>query len=388
MRTLLTDTFLRRHQAAERTEVYDTLVPGFGVLLLPSGARTFFLRYRWRGKQPRLKLGRYPKKSLAAAREEAVEALRKVERGIDPQSERVPSRDPLTVERLAGQYLELHAKPRKRTWRQDERRIQRELVPAWGDALAGELTRQDVIALTDRIAKRAPVEANRVRALVSRIFTWAIARGVVEQNPVAGTMAPTAERPRELALTDEEIAACWCVLSAEKSPASRAYRVFLLTGAREGAVLGLRESEVVGQWATIPGERMKGGRPWRLYLGPLVREVLGEPKGGLYFPSPRRRGAPISSLSVALRRFKDGTGLDHFGHRTLRKTVATGMAALGVPPHVIDEVLSHAPKSVARRHYNLHSYDSEKRDAWLAWERRVREIVGLADEPRVVVPIR
>lgn len=386
-RKYLTDPLLRKRKVAKRVEYWDTEIPGFGVLMLPSGAKTFFLRYRWRGGQPRLKIGRYPAVTLERARQLATEALGKVARGVDPASDQIPRRDALTIRTLTKQYLDLHAIPTKRTWKQDERRIDRELVPAWGDAMASEITRQDVIALTDRIARRAPVEANRVRALVSRIYTWAVARGMLEHNPVAGTMAPTRERPRERALTVAEIKKAWKVLSAEKSAASRIYRVFLLTGAREQAIYGLHSREVEGAWATIPGERMKGDRPWRLYLGPLAREIVGETEVW-YFPSPRTKGRPIASLSTAMRRFKDETGIEDFGHRTLRKTVATGMAALGITPHVIDEILAHAPQSVARRHYNLHSYDSEKRDAWLAWERRVREIVGLTKRPAKVRSIR
>jgi hypothetical protein len=96
---------------------------------------------------------------------------------------------------VAAEYMEWHARVKKKTWRDDQRRLEPDLLPQWGERPANEITRRDVIAVLDRVADRgAPISANRLRALVSGIFNFGIARELVEHNLAFRTPRPGVER--------------------------------------------------------------------------------------------------------------------------------------------------------------------------------------------------
>jgi len=71
------------------------------------------------------------------------------------------------------------------------------------------------IALVDDIVVRAPVHANRVKALISSMFNFAIGRDLLEQNPAYKVPKPTLERSRDRCLSDDEIRRLWMALEPE-----------------------------------------------------------------------------------------------------------------------------------------------------------------------------
>ena len=114
--------------------------------------------------------------TLADAHKAHAEAMKKVEQGIDPGAEavteRAEERQAPTVAVLADEYLEKWAKPRKRSWREDERILQKDVLPEWGRRKAKDITRRDVIRLLDGIVDRgAGIMANRTLALSARCST-------------------------------------------------------------------------------------------------------------------------------------------------------------------------------------------------------------------------
>ena len=133
------------------------------------------MRYRAAGRYRRMSLGRYPTVSLADARRRARQVLGEVASDGDPAQVRQDARQAPTFEALAALYLEKHARVRKRSWRQDRRMIENELLPKWRGLRAGEIRRRDVRELVEAIAERpAPISANRVRALISKIFNFGV----------------------------------------------------------------------------------------------------------------------------------------------------------------------------------------------------------------------
>lgn len=176
----LTDRTLRSLRTQKPREMFwDRVLTGFGVRVTKSGQKTYLVRYRLNGKRPRVKIGTYPTFGLADARARARTILLQAETGEDP------SRAESFAE-LAELYLERHAKPRKRSWRYDERQLDRDLLPAWGKRKAVDIRRSDVHQVLDAILDRgSPAMANRTRALISKIFNFGITRGVVEHNPAA-----------------------------------------------------------------------------------------------------------------------------------------------------------------------------------------------------------
>jgi integrase len=175
-------------------------------------------------------LGAYPTLSLADARRLARAALRDAAHGADPAGEKQAQRRAESFGELAELYLEKHAKVLKRSWREDERTINRELLPRWKNWNAIEIKRKHVIAMLDEIAGRGSgTMANRTRALASKIFNFGIQRGVVEYNPVHNVTIPGEERRRDRVLTEEEIRRVWGALDHERLPIAATLKLALLT---------------------------------------------------------------------------------------------------------------------------------------------------------------
>ena len=147
---------------------------------------------------------------------------------------------------MASLYLERHAKVEKRSWPEDERIIDRELNPSWKHRKAREIERADTIALLDQIVERgAPVMANRVKALVSKIFNFAIRRGIVEANPAHGVGSPGGKETQcYRVLTEDEIRLVWKAFEAETPKTRAIFRLALLTAQRRSEITGMRWHEL------------------------------------------------------------------------------------------------------------------------------------------------
>jgi len=199
--------------AAEASPVdwFDATTPGLALHVTPAGSRTWYLFYRHLRTTRRVKLGTYPAVELAKARELARGKRVRVEtQGADPAAERRQARAAESIADLCHDYIERHAKARKRSWREDERIINSEVCPAWRNRAVTDIRRRDLHALVQGIADRgAGVMANRVCALLSRLFRFAVDQEIVDANPAAHLPRPTREQSRERVLTHDEIRASW-----------------------------------------------------------------------------------------------------------------------------------------------------------------------------------
>jgi len=384
-------------QLRPRDRRYEVREPGgLGLWVYPSGRKAWVYTYHYLGRKERVVLGEYPAMGLARAREALLEAKQVLQDGRSPRAERAAQeearrrereaqeREP-TVAQLVEEYLERWAKPRKRSWEEDRRRLYKDVIPAWGKRKAREITRRDVRALLDRVMRRGPYAANRLLAVIRKMFNWAVEQDILEVSPAWQVRAPGEERAKERVLTPAEIRAFWWGLEGFSSletgaefratdSTRRALRFLLLTAQRPGEVAALPWAEIEGEWWTIPGERTKNRKAHRVPLTPLALELLGEPRGEWVFP---RRATPITptDLGHAIQKYRRLTGMERFTPHDLRRTAASGMASLGVPRLVIRQVLNHTDPTVTAV-YDRHSYDREKREALEVWGRRLREIIG------------
>ncbi|QSV45015.1 tyrosine-type recombinase/integrase [Geobacter benzoatilyticus] len=419
---------------------------GFGIRILPSGHKIWIFVYTFDGKRRQMNLGSYPAKSLVdarAAHAAAYAMLNDPTNPRDPQSERDQKhegerqardehRKAPTIEKLVSEYIERHAKKFKRSWQEDERLLNREVIPSWGQLKAADITKRDVTLLLESIVDRgSPAMSNQVLKIVRKMFNFAIERDILQNTPCLGVKALAPNNSRERTLTESEIKTLWSSLDSPKVAMSnelrRALKLILVTAQRPGEVAGIHTSEIDGNWWTIPSERAKNGKAHRVYLTDLALELIGEqtvfdmetgetvPKGFI-FPSPRVEidpvtekpiGKPIDAhaLPVAVRRNlawpmtdkngkplydKDGKpatenklSISQFTPHDLRRTAATFMAQMGYMDEVIDAVLNHAKQGVIRV-YNLHKYDLEKQQALEAWERKLKNIVSGENSSNVV----
>jgi integrase len=422
----LTDVYIRavKPPAEGRLEVYDTRCRGLMLRVTSAGVKTFSFRYRdpESGAVQRSTFGRYPALSLSAARERADKERGKVARGRSPVSERREAKreaaSRLSFGDLAERYIEKYAKVHKRSWRNDRLYLNAHVLPKWRRLAAKSITRRDVIDLLDGIVDRgSPVSANRTHSIISRLFSWALESELLDANPAAGLKKRGSETPGDRVLADDELRMIWRALSGDSVTlnVADALRLLLLTGKRPVEVAGAKREELAALdkpsaavWE-IPGQRMKNGRPHVVPLTPLacsiIRQALkrqGDEPRDVVFPSRFDHNAPIArhSLSQALKRLivdlKPVEGEEKVvarlqtvppTPRDFRRTLATRLAELGISREDRRAVLGHEEGDVLEVHYDRYERLAEKRAALVAWENKVKDILGQLPSSKVV-PLR
>jgi integrase len=372
---------------AQAVDWFDVTTPGLSMRVTPAGARTWYAFYKKGRVTRRVKLGLWPALKLSKARELARETRVDVEtEGADPAHDRRAARDVFTVGDLAKLYIEQYATPHKRTWKDDQWRLARYVLPAWKSRPIGEITRADVHVILDKIAADGkPIQANRVQALLSKLWNFAIDREHATVNPCYRMSKAAPERTRAMVLDDEAIRALWRALDAQPGDATDALRLRLVTGQRGGEVHQMQWTEVdlpadgsvrqtgdAGVW-TIPAERAKNGRAHRVPLSVPAADVLRarlktRPKDeARVFPGLYHQRDDLRELATIHG--------DAYRWHDLRRTVATRLASLGIGEETIGRVLNHAKRGVTATVYNQHQYDAEKQRALDAWARELARIV-------------
>ncbi|MFQ5432205.1 MAG: tyrosine-type recombinase/integrase [Nitrospinota bacterium] len=169
---VFTDSKLRSLRSKkERFIIWEDGKTGLGVRVSPTGRKSFVYMYRYQNTARMMTMGTYPQIGLASARLKAAQAKGLLSRGTDPGKlwveVKAKEREAETIRNLADEYLEKWAKPRKRSWREDERILDYDVLPVWGKKKAKDVRRKDVIKLLDMIvARQAPIMANRTLAVI------------------------------------------------------------------------------------------------------------------------------------------------------------------------------------------------------------------------------
>lgn len=385
-----TDMLIRRLRPREKR--FDLTGPkGLCLRISPSGVKTWVYVYRFHGRLRRMTLGRYPDLSIGEADAKHADARLHRLHDEDPAVLGVQKRQELlhapTVKVLVSEYLERHAKPHKRTWREDERILNREVIPRFGARKAADLRRREVIAMLDEIAARAPVQANQTLSVFRKCFNWAISRDLVEFSPCHRIERPAPDSQRDRYLSKIEIQKFLGILrqrrlkdpkiDLEMSETVKAALVFALaTGQRAGEVTGASWSEFDLSTATweIPASRVKTGRTHRIPLNKPALAALRRarelgPQSEWPFPSPGGK-KPLASrvLGAAIHRNHEKFGLPPFTAHDLRRTCATHLAQFGVPRFIIGRILNHAESGVTRV-YDRYQYFREMKTALDRWGR-------------------
>jgi integrase len=391
---MLTDVGIRTLAATEaRREIPDGKVTGLYMVVQPSGAKSWALRYRARGKPKKLTIGPYPLVAIAEARRRATAALGDVAGGKDPAGEKTSARAAARLERddmvdaVVNDFVKLYAARNTRDWRETERILKKDVVSRWRGRRLGEIERKHVAKLLDEMIDRgAPVGANRVFAQLRKMCSWAVERGIIQLNPCQGISRPTTETARERALSDRELALVWRCSNSLGSPFGPIVRSLILTAQRRDEVGGLvwDELDLDGALWTLPAVRSKNRREHTIPLAPLVVEILRSQRPFANSPFLFSAGErPPSGFAKAKERLDNsvtkqngGEPIEHWTLHDLRRTAASGMAKIGVDLPVIEKVLNHVSGSFAGivGIYQRHDFATEKRDALDKWAARVAVI--------------
>jgi integrase len=191
-------------------------------------------------------------------------------------------------------------------------------------------------------------------------------------------------------LTDAEIVKFWSAVDAERKEFSGLLKLLLLTGCRLNEVAGMRRAELSDDGATwsIPGERTKNKRPHIVPLAPLAREILATMAGDgeLVFTTTGR--SPVSGWSRIKTSLDGAMAIPPWRLHDLRRTAATGMAEIGIAPHIVEAALNHisGAKAGVAGTYNRAAYAPEKRAALERWASHVQGLV--CGQPANIVNMR
>lgn len=387
--------------SASRQEIPDPSLAGLYLVVQPSSAKSWALRFRYAGKPKKLTLGKWPIMDVAAARAAASEAIEALEYGNDPgaakkkaKAERIEAqlseRD--KIKTLVDQYTKRHLASLK-SGAVVKRELERHVVSVWGDRDIHDIAKRDVIDLLDGIADSGRVvSANRVRSYLGTFFNWAVDRDIIATSPAQGVKPVAKEKSRDRVLSDDEIRWFWRACDDLGFPWGPLGQTLLLTGQRLGEVAGMTDAEIRGDTWSMAPERTKNGRAHAVPLSEAMRAVLGDVervkgKPGYVFTTTGQ--SPVSGYhkgrnhiaermaEIAAEEAGEAVEIPHWTFHDLRRTAATGMARFGIPVRVTEAVLNHVSGTAAGivGVYQRHNYADEKRAALDAWVRLVSDLV-------------
>ena len=360
--------------ADDRRELPDDYMRGLYLVVQPTGSKSWAVRYRHGGRSHKHTVGPYPAFDLKQARDAAAKVLRAVAEGRHPEQRQSGS-----VEDAVAQFLERHGKnyrPKPRS--EAERLLRLHVVGNWGRRKLEEITRADVRAMVARI--EAPVAANRVHSIVRKLFNWAVENDLIVNSPVAGLKAPHAETSRDRVLTDDELRRVWQAAERLGPLNGAVVRLLVLTGQRRNEVAHMqwRELDLERRLWTLPRERVKNDRRHEVPLSSqAVATIQALPRISDRFVFSTNAESPVNDFGKNKGRLDELSGVSDWVLHDLRRTVASGMARLGISLAVIEKVLNHASGSFAGivGVYQRHEFAEEKRAALEKWAEHVERLV-------------
>jgi integrase len=356
---------------------WDTDLKGLGLKVTPAGRKVFLVQYRPAGdrRNPRkYTIGEYGQVTPYQARAEAQRVLAERSVGRDPQADKQASKRRIASEQVADlvtEFLNRHV-AQNRTAAETTRILKREVLPRWGNKLLGEIRKRDVIALLDAVRERgAPVMANRVLAAIRKFFNWCISRGLLEVSPCAGVGTPTRERARERTLTDAELKAVLAAAREIGHPFGSIVHFLALTGQRRDEVGRLTWDQLhldSSIWV-LPAEHAKNGKSHVVHLNEPALQIIQstERLGDIVFSTDGK--TLFQGYSKAKSRLDRLSGVEDWTLHDLRRTVVSGIARLGIAPHVADKILNHQSGTISgvAAVYQKHEFLSERKHALKIW---------------------
>jgi integrase len=344
--------------------------------------------------------------SLEAARIEAAQTIARLAKGEDVVSQvKAAKRDKVarmvcpSIKEASSDYLDQRPGDASSRYERDVRHLfERQIVPELGASTrCNEVTKAHIRKLIKaRKDKGHYVAARNLYAQLRPFFSWCVHEEYITVSPCDGVVAPDVATERQHKLLDAEIVALM-------SCAIPYYRVLLLTAQRRTEVASMQWCELNldrREWV-IPSSKTKNGREHLVPLSPAVVSIL-RPLRGERKPSEYVFGkyadAPFSGFSKATRELQadmlaklreDDAEAEQSDWRIhdLRRTAASGMAALRVQPHIIEAVLNHTVSKLQRT-YQVYLYADEKRQALELWADHLAKLCAPKDSNVTPLPLQ
>jgi integrase len=352
----------------------------------PSGRKAFVLSFRATGRKRLMTIGTYGAITLDQARTLAQKHLAKLAEGDDPLKEKRRAAHGKNIKDLCQTFIERHAKPHKKTWQEDERRINRHLIPAWGTLKIAALTRDDVGLLHYKIGtkEKAPYEANRTLRLVSKMYELAKAWGLLAENAAnpAKRIAPYREIKRDRYVSPDELPKlAQAIDEAENVYIRFAIWLYLLTGLRKSELLTARWDQIDFTRKEIRLGDTKAGRIHYVPLSAAAVSFLHEIPKLKDNPHVFPGGVPgkyLVNINKPWATIRKAAGIEDVRLHDLRRTVGSWLAQAGNSLHLIGRVLNHSNQSTTAI-YARFGQDNVRQ----ALEQHADRIMGMAKKKPV-----
>jgi integrase len=371
---------------ADRYFIWDAELKGFGLLVLPTGVKSYCLQYRTpEGTKRRATIAKHGTITPDQARGKAEAMRRAVHDGRDPLGEKQDKRNSKTIGDLLDAYLasDKFAEKYESTRYLDRGRVDRHLRPLLGRRHVANVTPEDIrrafaairegkTAADVKTKKRGrarvtggPTAARSCIELLRSIFRWAIDEKLATVNPCEGVKLPKSNSRDTILESGDDYARLFRVLDDMeeqkriRGPVADAIRIIALTGARKGEVTGLRWEHVdlrLGRITLPPAAHKSGkstGKPRIIGLPAAAQAVIakqrvGDPTGLVFAPAHGDR--PLS-LSKPWRAVRAAAALpESIGLHGLRHSLASHMAMDGAQAAEIMTALGHHQLSTAQRY--------------------------------------
>jgi len=373
---------------------WDSEITGLGLKVTPRGRKTFLVQYRPGGRNSptrKMSIGKYGPVTIQKARKEASQILGLRAEGRDPAFERQQARQRLLSDRfsyIADDYLTKYAS-QNRTMNETTRIIRKDVLPKWGTRSIHEIGKRDINNLLDTKSDRgSKYMANRLLATLRKLFNWCVSRGIISISPCDGVSAPHREKSRDRILNSQELLSVIHASRKMDGVFGVIVQCLIFTAQRRNEVSDMRWAELdldQNLW-TIPGERTKNEKPHFVHLTEQVKTVVSNMPAIGEFVFTSNGETPFSGFSKAKKRLDKNSGITDWRLHDIRRTVATGMATLGIAPHIADKVLNHQSGAISgvAAVYQRHDFLAERKSALEAWGNHVQGLIDGTDRQNVI----
>ncbi|GEM_PF-1036995 len=413
---------VNRTRSRQQIGFHDSVgepITGLKLLVPSSGKRIFYYVFKHNGKGIRIRIeefspDHFSDRQRTTLLERVASYRHDISNGVIPEPNYRKSQNEArdaaketrqkkhrpTLKTLVNRYIEAISDETggryRKSWRETERLIYKDVLPTLGKRIAEEITFQEFRKELSKIRLRGLVVANRVHAALTTCLKWGVEEGYLPFNPLHGTSRVGGEeKPRERDLSESNVISFWHGLSGMAPEYGIALKLLLLTGVRrsEVALAEWKEIDLRKKIWDIPGARTKSGKPHVVPLSPLVIDLIKDLQKitgttPFWLPGKRYMGRtafeysnqPIrpESLTKALKKAQNNGLIEAelFTVHDLRRTLRTRIMLLGVDRDTAERLLAHQVGNRVERTYDRYGYMNEKREALTRWAEYVEKLVS------------